>query len=184
VLLLTGFWFAYSEMGSVAEANADLERQLKEVDAEFKKLDKTRQLATAMEEWEGGSVNWLDELKDLSVRFPPSRDAVVLRMSMSPSRGGGGVVTLQGQARNPAVVETMGQSIRDGSHEIQTPRVQERLQEKSYTWQFETSIFVSTDGAEDEKSDQKSADGSKGVKKVASDSSTKATSKRNAEGTP
>lgn len=142
IAILGGLWFVLGEMSAVGEFNAGMERELKELDAEFKKLDKTRQLAGAVEEWESGSVNWLDELKALSVKFPSSRDAVILRMSMSPSRGGGGVVTIQGQARNPAVVEAMGQNIRDDAHAIQTPRVQERLQEKSYTWQFETSIFV------------------------------------------
>jgi len=134
---------AWNELSSVDALNGNLDRELKEVAAEIKRLDKSRQLAAAVDEWEHGGVNWLDEFRNLSARFPSSRDAVVLRMSMSPSRGGGGVITLQGQARDPAVVEKMGQSLRDAAHEIQTPRVQERLQEKAYTWSFETSIFVS-----------------------------------------
>ncbi|MGE3313604.1 MAG: type IV pilus biogenesis protein PilM [Planctomycetaceae bacterium] len=182
--LVAALWFVYSDLDAVAAANSELERELKDLDAEFKKLDKTRQLAGAIDEWESGNINWLDELKDFSVRFPPSRDAVVLRMSMSPSRGGGGVVTLQGQARNPAVVETLGQSIRDGSHEIQTPRVQERLQEKSYTWQFETSIFVAAKKEDDVPEDRKTAAVERTTRKPAAEPTTATSAKADSEVAP
>jgi outer membrane murein-binding lipoprotein Lpp len=162
---------AWSDLSQVEATNTNLNKELKELDTEIKRLDKSQQLASAIDDWERGGINWLDELKELSVRFPSSRDAVVQRMSMSPSRGGGGVITLQGQAREPAVVEKIGMNIRDPNHEIQTPRVQERLQEKSYTWHFETSIYVTSDSSTSPKKESERVAGSPAETSASSDAS-------------
>ena len=87
-------------------------------------------------------MNWLEELRDLSLRFPGPRDAVVLRMSMRPAQGDGGLIDLQGLVRDPKVVVNLERQIRDGFRAVRSRRVQQRTQEDDYTWVYETSVSV------------------------------------------
>jgi hypothetical protein len=96
----------------------------------------------AIAEWKANEVIWLDELRDLSIRFPSARDAVLMRMSMRPSQSAGGVVDVQGLVRDPKVVGAMESQIRDEYRRVRSPRIQERMVEKDYTWVFESSISV------------------------------------------
>jgi len=112
--------------------------EIKEAKASEKTIKKQAAIAATLSKWEAGGVNWLNELQTFSTRFPPPRDAMVLRMALSSSRGG--MITFNGLARDPAVVTRMELDLRDDTHDIQTPRVQERVQENGYTWQFETKV--------------------------------------------
>ncbi len=87
-----------------------------------------------------GEIVWLDELRELSIRFPASRDAVVLRMSMSAAKGGGGIA-LQGLVRDPSVVARLDQNLHDAYHTVSSRRVGEHPGE-DYSWVFDRSIAV------------------------------------------
>jgi len=136
-----GYW-AWSE---VSDADAEIRRLSQEVQDRKDLLKQTagkRQLVEAIRSWESGEVNWLDEIRDLSVRFPPARDLIVQRMTMTADRSGGGGVEFSGMARDPMVVTRMEQNVRDEYHEVRSRRVQERDQGKGYSWVFETSMSV------------------------------------------
>ena len=127
---------ADAENKRLAEELADLEKLVKKT-AEKKKVTE------AIDDWNTNSIVWLDELRDLSARFPSGQDLVLQRLTMSPSRGGKANVAFQGLAREPSVVTRMEETLRDARHEIQTPRVDERVQDKSYTWNFESLVSLS-----------------------------------------
>ena len=73
---------------------------------------------------------------------------MVLRMTASPARGGGGAVELDGVVRDPAIVVRMESDVRDAFHDVRSRRLQERGREKSLAWHFETSIHVAPRGKE------------------------------------
>ncbi|QDT48523.1 hypothetical protein Pan258_25650 [Symmachiella dynata] len=135
--------------------------EIKEAKASEKTIKKQAAIAATLSKWESGGVNWLNELQTFSTRFPPPRDAMVLRMALSSSRGG--IITFNGLARDPAVVTRMELDLRDDTHDIQTPRVQERVQENGYTWQFETKVSMTPPKAASKES-EKSAEKSSGKK--------------------
>ena len=111
-----------------------------------RKVDYARTLGAVrrqIEAWDTADVNWLDELHDLSLRLPSSRDILLLRMHMSPARGGGGVVGFNGLVRDPRVVVRMETDIRDFYHGISSRHQQQRSKSGDYTWSFETSIVAS-----------------------------------------
>ena len=107
-----------------------------------KKAAKQKDRIEAIAAWKNRDVNWLEELRDLSLRFPGPRDAVVLRMSMRPSQGDGGLIDLQGLVRDPKVVVNLERQIRDEFRTVRSRRVQQRTQEDDYTWVYETSVSV------------------------------------------
>jgi Tfp pilus assembly PilM family ATPase len=107
-----------------------------------------RELARTVRDWQARNVIWLDELRDLSVRFPPGRDMVVLRLSMSDQQQGGGGIRLQGLVRDPKIVVDMEHRIRDEYREVRTPRPWGSRQQEGFT-AFESTIVVGNRPRED-----------------------------------
>jgi len=140
-VLAIGYW-AWSEVSAANDEVRRLSAELKDRDDLVKRTAGQRQLVGAIRAWESGEVVWLDEIRDLSVRFPSSRDLILLRMTMSSDRSGGGGIEFSGMVRDPLVVTRMEQNVRDQYHEVRSKRVQERDQGKGYSWVFETSMSV------------------------------------------
>ena len=135
--------------GSLAEVNADNQRlsvRLRDLNDTARKAVKQKERIEAVAAWKNRDVNWLEELRDLSARFPGARDAVVLRMSMRPAQGAGGLIDLQGLVRDPKVVVNLERQVRDDFRAVRSRRVQQRTQENDYTWLYETSISVTPRG--------------------------------------
>ena len=140
VLVLAGGYYVWDQLATVDAKNHELSDELGELKDLMKQAAKKEQLVQAIREWQATDVNWLDELRDFSLRFPSSRDAIILNMTMSPARTGGGAIQFAGLVRDPSIVVRMESNIRDKFHEIRSKRVQERQREKDYTWRFETSM--------------------------------------------
>jgi Tfp pilus assembly PilM family ATPase len=144
VLALAGWYAAWSRFSAVDEEIARYARELKDLDTAVKRAVEKETAVAAIEEWSLGNVCWLDELRDLSVRFPKPRDAVVLRMTLAGRPIGGGTVDLEGLVRDHSIVRRMETSLRDDHHEVSTRRVQESVQGATYTLRFDTSIGVTS----------------------------------------
>jgi hypothetical protein len=142
---LVGLALGLYVWGSLAEVNADNQRlagRLRDLNETARKAVKQKERIEAIAAWKNRDVNWLEELRDLSNRFPSPRDAVVLRMSMRPSQGAGGLIDLQGLVRDPKVVVNLERQVRDDFRTVRSRRVQQRTQEDDYTWLYETSVSV------------------------------------------
>ncbi len=135
-------WFAWS---SFSELNQEIDRltALSKQGAKFvKEARGTEAAVAAIEQWKQGDVAWLDELRELSTEFPPARDALLVRLTLSRAPAGGGTIEMQGQVRDPAIIERMETSLRDANHEVRSRRVQESDRDRTLTWQFESSMSV------------------------------------------
>lgn len=119
-----------------------LTKESNQREADLKKAQAEEEAVAAIEQWTSGEVVWLDEMRDLSSRFPKRRDAVLLRLSLGRSPAGGGQMDLQGLVRDPSIVGRMEGNLRDDHHEVRSKRVQENIREKTFTWQFESSLSV------------------------------------------
>ena len=127
---------------------AKLERQYNRLNEEAKQSKQTAEVAEAMvesvaeiEAWTNSDVNWLDEFRELSQRFPNRRDAVLLRLTMQRAPDGG-VMVLQGLVRAPGIVGRMEESLRDDHHKVSSDNLQEKALDGAYAWQFDTEVTV------------------------------------------
>lgn len=134
--------YVWGNLAEVSADNARLEARLRDLNETARKAVKQKERIEAIAAWRNRDVNWLEELRDLSVRFPGPRDAVVLRMSMRPAQGAGGLIDLQGLVRDPNVVVNLESQVRDGFRSVRSRRVQQRTQDNDYTWAYETSVSV------------------------------------------
>ncbi len=153
VLVGTGGYYVWDLFSAADAVNKKLASDLADLEALVKKSSKKEKVTEAIDDWNGNSVVWLDELRELSSKFPSGQDLVIQRLSMTPTRGGKASIAFQGLAREPKVVTRMEVTLRDSRHEVQTPRVEERVQDKLYSWGFETSVSLSPAKVEMEESD-------------------------------
>ncbi len=144
LLLGLGGYQAWSSLAEIDAQNESLSAELDRLDQQFKRAGKQQRLIQAVKDWSANDVNWLDELRDLSLRLPSDRDAVVLRMGLGHARGAGGTIDMVGVVRDPVIVTRIENSLRDKFHQISSRHVQERLQENSYSWHFESSLVVAS----------------------------------------
>jgi cell division ATPase FtsA len=149
LVALFGIYRVWSDFSAADQQIADLSTELDRLDDQFKQAGQRQKVIAALENWSKSDVNWLDELRDLSLRFPPGRDAVVLRMGLSHGRDAGGTIDLVGIVRDPVVVSHIENNLRDEHHQISSRHMQERLQEDNFSWHFEASIGVSPRGPQE-----------------------------------
>jgi len=142
VLLLGPGLYVWNLFAAGEEDVARLDKDLHDLRSLLKKAGETKKVVEAIHDWQSGDIDWLDELRDISLRFPTARDMIVLRMVMGAGRFGGGEVDLQGMVRDPTIVRRMENTIDDAFHNVETKRVQNRLREKIYTWHFDASTSV------------------------------------------
>ncbi len=139
---LAGF-AVYEKRQTLTEELESLRGQVAQVDRMSEKIDRRQRIVSSVNAWQADDVNWLDELRDLSLRFPGPADAVVERMAVAPAAGGGNIVNLQVRVRDPAVVSMMEANLRDEYHSIRSKRVSELSGQDDFGWQFDASILVS-----------------------------------------
>lgn len=146
LLLIGGGWYyAWSQFNEIEQDNARLAARLTELKELNQKASKKRRLDKALTLWDASRVSWLDELRDLTLRMPPSRDVKIQQLSIAPSGGGTFVATFNGTARNAETVETMEFGLRDRWHQLRTPGVREQGQRrrgKDSAWSFQTTMTL------------------------------------------
>ncbi|MEM7312082.1 MAG: hypothetical protein AAF497_02910 [Planctomycetota bacterium] len=101
----------------------------------------SRRVATAIAGFNFDNVVWLDELRELSHRFPPADQAYVQRISMSANAASGNKVILTVRASDPTVINQMENLLRDEHHSIDSKRVTESSGDE-FRWNFEAVVEV------------------------------------------
>ena len=136
--------FALSDRLAQANAtNKGLSQNLRGLERRLKKTQPKKAVVDAVHAWQDRGVNWLDELKDLSIRFPKGSDAVVDRMSMTPGgESTHGIVDFQVRVRNPDIVAEMEDQLRDTRHQVRSKRVAEQSKRSAYPWQFQATVQI------------------------------------------
>ncbi|MFV2066624.1 MAG: hypothetical protein ACC645_06550 [Pirellulales bacterium] len=126
-----------------------LDVRMKDLKEKEKQSAKQKQSMKAIRDWKSGDAVLLDELRDLSLRLPDSRDMMVVQLSKSTSRNGWCVINLKGLVRDPLVVSRMERNLHDEYHEVRSPRGQGQRPGEDYTWRFESSITIAKRSKED-----------------------------------
>jgi hypothetical protein len=134
------YWDTLSEL---QQRNAELVQQRKKLDEALKASRARTQLADAVGSWKESEIVWLDELRELSLQLPPSRDLLIHRLTIASSRsGGGGVIDLQGVARTANVIAQIDRQLHGPYRTVSSRRVGDRPQDRDYSWVFERTINV------------------------------------------
>ncbi|MCA9214378.1 MAG: hypothetical protein KDB27_15005 [Planctomycetales bacterium] len=134
----------YTYGKDLADLDAKIGQLQEELDKEeklFEKLQSKTVIVDAVQSWENQSTNWLDEIRDLSLRFPPEGDAIVDRMSCSQNQYGGSI-SMGVRVREPSIVNQMETSLRDSYRAMRSKRISQIDQGQAFPCQFETTFSL------------------------------------------
>ena len=119
----------------------DLEGQLEHQKQMLKQLRTQTIIVDAVNQWENTGVNWLDEIRDITVRFPNEADAIVDRMSCMEGRVGG-TISMGVRVREPSIVSEMESSLRDSYRQVRSKRISQADQGQAFPCQFESTVVT------------------------------------------
>lgn len=135
-------YYVWDTRKSLDEEVARLNDDLAKVEKMADKIGRQQTVAQSIADWQSDDVNWIDELRDLSIRFPGPDEAIVRRMSITPVDQGN-LVTMQLRVKSPSVVTMMEANLRDEYHSVKSKRVSEVAGAEQFPWQLDTTILVS-----------------------------------------
>jgi hypothetical protein len=141
--LVGTFWWAFDQVSQIQDSNADLKQQLTKAEKRLEQLQDRTAVVDQIAAWQSDDINWLDELRELSDRFPERSLVQVKSMTLSSSPANPGVIAMNLQAKNEGVITQMEQTIRDEFHQVRTNQFSQSDSEQELPWQFGASILVS-----------------------------------------
>ncbi|MFN9750887.1 MAG: hypothetical protein ACK57U_05815 [Planctomycetota bacterium] len=136
-------WWAFDQVSQMQDSNADLNRQLTKLEKQLEQLEDKTAVVEQISAWRVDDINWLDELRELSDRFPERSLVQVKSMTLSSSPANPGVIAMNLQAKNESVITQMEQTIRDEFHQVRTNQFSQSDSEQELPWQFGANILVS-----------------------------------------
>ena len=119
----------------------DLTAEAQALTAKAPVLEKTERLVKDVETWQGSNIVWLEELRRLSEKFPPSQDAMLTQLDLD-IRALNSELRMNGVAKSVDVFKTMGESLRDETHRMVPREAGETAAHKDYPLQFQSSVIV------------------------------------------
>jgi hypothetical protein len=139
VAVLTGLavWW---QLASLDEKIVRLAEQSKGMDAAVKQAADIEVRAAEIDAWAAPEVIWLDELNELSKRFPPAADAVLTQLIASSATGG--QIQLEGFVRTAGTIEPLEKNLRDERHAVEGKGSQQEDRKGRYSWKFKTNVAV------------------------------------------
>lgn len=143
VLLLVGggWYYVHSLFAEVEGRIADVEPQLKDITEFLKETASMRKQAAGLARWDASRMNWLDELRDLTIRMPSSPELTVRQFAATPA-GSGYTVTFQGTSKSPEAHRAMEVGIQDKYHTTRTPSFSQTGSGKNLQWNFRTTLQI------------------------------------------
>lgn len=130
------------QLRSYSRRLADLQQESKDLDTPVKTAEQLRAEVAVIDAFAAGDVNWLDELHELSRRFPGSDQALVDVLTFSTRTEGGGLAYLEGYVRDPAVIEKMESQVRDARRQVTGSGTTFDERQPEYRWQFKERIVI------------------------------------------
>ena len=139
LFLLEFMWYSdnQEQKQAIETKKSSLQRFSKRANKSLEYQD----IVDAVHQWQKSDIAWLDEIQDLTQRFPMQSESLVKRMTMSTGNDGYGVVDLSVQVSSPDVVTALEAAIRDDRHSVTSKRVAEVSDSENLNWSFETRII-------------------------------------------
>lgn len=121
--------------GEVEAAETELEK----AEAMAAKLQEEADETRYVQQWLGDQVNWLDQLRRLSLQFPDGQGANVRRLS-AQIEGDYGVFDLSIQVSDPSRVAELENRLRSADFAVTSEQISEQAANAEYPWQFEARV--------------------------------------------
>jgi Tfp pilus assembly PilM family ATPase len=156
VVLAAGFSWLNSSLSAMDDEIAELRTQSKSLDKPAEKAKEIEKAAQEIGAWADADVNWLDELRELALDMPPSRDVLLTRLTMGTTAaaptGRPGAYTaqmdLEGLLRGADSAAQLEAALRDEFHTVQGRSLQQDSSRPGYSWKFISIIAAKPETGE------------------------------------
>lgn len=135
-------WTLATDVYDLRSQNDEIQVKIDDAKRLLKKYRKNTIVVDAVRAWQRNEVNWLDEFNDISRRFPGNTEAVVDRVSFSPSGPLDGSIAMSVRAREPSIVLEMESSLRDKYRRVNSKRISQGSDNQPFPCHFETNFLV------------------------------------------
>ena len=136
-----GWYYTNSLFAEQRKEIAELKIQLEPITESLRNTAPLIRQAAGLGRWERSRMNWLDEIRDITVRMPSSPELSVRQFAATPARTGF-AVTFQGTSRSPEAHRAMEIGIQDRYHTTRTPSFSESRKGKDVVWNFRTTLQI------------------------------------------
>jgi cell division ATPase FtsA len=138
IVLVGGEWISSLQTERENKLLA-IKSKVAEMRKDGKKLAAKVAVVRSIAAWNKSGIIWLDELRDLSIHFPPARDITVRGMTFNPLRQSGARIRVNGLVSYPSVVVRMDHDLRDRYRDA-TSTDYEETSASGQNWRFDTEI--------------------------------------------
>ena len=132
-------WMQLAGMDDEIDQLTTESNQLKE---KVELAEKHRTDLVAVDEFLASDIGWLDELRELSDRLPPSEDVIVTVLNMGTRPPAGGQILLDGLVRESQLVRDLQQSMRWDNREVHGTGTREEQRQPTYRWRFRETQYI------------------------------------------
>ncbi|MBX3418052.1 MAG: hypothetical protein KF851_10650 [Pirellulaceae bacterium] len=133
---------AWQQVAEAREQNLELKRELAKVDEQIANLKKRTAVVDYVSQWQRDDINWLEELRGLSLRMPSRSQTQVRSMTMTSSPGRKGMISMNLRAGSDSVISEFEKAVRDGSHQVRTNQLSQTAPGTDFPWQFGAAIMI------------------------------------------
>lgn len=137
-----GIGWSWQTIAEARNANRIQKQELNKLEKQLAQLTERVAMVDQVDNWRADDINWLDELRELSLRFPERSLMQVKSMTLSSGSISPGIITMNLQARNENVIAELEQAIRDDFHQVRTNQFSQSESDEELPWQFGATILV------------------------------------------
>lgn len=143
-VLLVGSFFGYRgwERKSLNREIKQLTNQSKELEEKVAAAKKDMAAAANFGRWTATDVGWLDELDKLAKAFPPAEQAMLTDLKFSQGQPKGGMITLDGLAKDMDAIGAMETSLRKEFRRVVNAGNSDDGSSKFYSRRFKLLVAV------------------------------------------
>ncbi len=133
---------ARNSLTQLSRNNAALKQKIAQAQKTTDEMSERMMVVDKVEEWHHDDVNWLDELQELSHRFPERSKVQVKSMTLSSGSISDGVISMNLRAKDDTVISQLEQAVRDGFHQVRTNQLSQDESDVEFPWQFGATILL------------------------------------------
>jgi Tfp pilus assembly PilM family ATPase/Tfp pilus assembly protein PilN len=157
VVLAAGFHLIHRSLGELDDKIVQLSTESKDLDKVVAKSKDLDRAAKEIGAWCDADVNWLDELRELSLEMPSARNVLLTRLNMGTATAAA-QIDLEGLLRSVDTARNLEKDLSDGFHSVQGRNLQQDASREGYTWKFTSTIVVKPESTESYREHAKAAE--------------------------
>jgi Tfp pilus assembly PilM family ATPase len=145
--LLAGIYLGYLhfERSSLVQARQDLIAKKKQLEISQKEAEVVQNIVKEIDKWTATDICWLDEIKELSRKFPPANDAMLVKLTLGQGPSAkGGLMTMEGLAKSQENIAKIEQELSDALHQPANKGNNDDKATNPYTVRFNETLTIST----------------------------------------